>query len=608
MKYNKLNPVTNAKASWFAWILIIAVQIFIITYAFAVLKTGYHYDETYSFALSNSYYAPFITGYDQDVKNDLSFYNVMVSGDWMRDYYTVGEEDAFSYGSVYHNQIMDVHPPLFYFLLHTISSLFPGVMSKWFGYPINIISFIICQFYLFKLSKAFTKSKFWGLWTCAFYGLTVSCIDCFVYVRMYSMVTAFATAFAYYTYCVFNCESPSLKKQLIPLGIITFLGNLTHHYFWVFAFIFTFSSCIAMLLRKRFKKMFKYGLSVLIGAMSALAVFPHTISHLLNSDKSLFGQSASLKFDFITSVKVMLMYTIEQICGVRIAATSTGYYSYIVAVLVLLLAVSLPLMFLFRDSQKLKNAIIKIKTVVKSIPINDFLVCALITVIGLLSFTSYFINILMIDVNAPRYIFMIIPLTFAIFAKTFVAVAAVAKKVRFSRIIIKTAGAAVAAICIVSCYQNAGALYLFEGVCYDRPFDEYIKGSDMILGISSTYRTQEIGWKLFDADSIYITQYDEFEIDEKSLEELNNSQELYVAVMVEAEEAMLHYCEMKDTEGAGAQKDGYTIDGFENLEVEIPHVADDFLEEIKEAFPDRTPELKTIICETNNFIELYSLK
>ena len=56
---------------------------------------------------------------------------------WM-DYVTVGE-NRFDYAVVWRNQAMDVHPPLYYALIHTICSFFPGKFSLWFAGAVNLI-------------------------------------------------------------------------------------------------------------------------------------------------------------------------------------------------------------------------------------------------------------------------------------------------------------------------------------------------------------------------------------------------------------------------------------------------------------------------------------
>ena len=49
-----------------------------------------------------------------------------LSGQYFADYLAVEEGTGFNYGSVYMNQRADVHPPLYYILLHTVSSFLKG--------------------------------------------------------------------------------------------------------------------------------------------------------------------------------------------------------------------------------------------------------------------------------------------------------------------------------------------------------------------------------------------------------------------------------------------------------------------------------------------------
>ena len=64
-------------------------------------------------------------------------------GGWMThdDYYDefiVMPGEGFRYGLVKQIQSWDVHPPVYYWVLHTVSSLFQGTFSKWTGLGINL--------------------------------------------------------------------------------------------------------------------------------------------------------------------------------------------------------------------------------------------------------------------------------------------------------------------------------------------------------------------------------------------------------------------------------------------------------------------------------------
>ncbi len=84
-----------------------------------IRKEGYYIDELRPYGLANSYYMPFLQEQEDypDHWHGEGFY---------KNYLTAGEGETFSFASVYDNQVHDVHPPLYYFLLHFVCSLFEG--------------------------------------------------------------------------------------------------------------------------------------------------------------------------------------------------------------------------------------------------------------------------------------------------------------------------------------------------------------------------------------------------------------------------------------------------------------------------------------------------
>ena len=59
-----------------------------------------------------------------------------------KDYFTVNENNRFSYKGIVEKLSFDVHPPLYYIILHTLSSIYYGSFSKWLGLIINIVFLI----------------------------------------------------------------------------------------------------------------------------------------------------------------------------------------------------------------------------------------------------------------------------------------------------------------------------------------------------------------------------------------------------------------------------------------------------------------------------------
>ena len=94
---------------------------------FCIQKSGFHADEYYSY-------------YSTELTKGL---NVPENG-WMQhdDYYDefrVLKGEGFRYGLVKQIQSWDVHPPMYYWVLHTVCSMFPGTFTKWTGLGINLI-------------------------------------------------------------------------------------------------------------------------------------------------------------------------------------------------------------------------------------------------------------------------------------------------------------------------------------------------------------------------------------------------------------------------------------------------------------------------------------
>ena len=93
---------------------------------FCTQKQGFHEDEFYTYystARTNGFYVE--------------------DGKWMerdeyRNEFVVLPGERFQYGLVKQVQSWDVHPPMYYWVFHTVASFVPGVFSKWIGLSVNL--------------------------------------------------------------------------------------------------------------------------------------------------------------------------------------------------------------------------------------------------------------------------------------------------------------------------------------------------------------------------------------------------------------------------------------------------------------------------------------
>ncbi|GLC82448.1 hypothetical protein [Lacrimispora brassicae] len=264
------------KRALLALIFILILQAGVMCW-FGSRKQGYFIDEIYSFGLSNGYYKPFITSYGDQIFDQWADKTVI------DDYMTVQKGERFAYGSVIYNQSQDVHPPVFYFLLHTVCSFFPGTYSKWFGIGINLVCFLITGIFLWLLGSRLMKSFWLGLVPVVIWGFSAGAVSYTVYLRMYMAMTLF-TVLSGYLHERME-EEGQRWRELLLIFLVTVCGLLTQYYFVIFAFYLSAVYFLWKLWKRAFKDAFLYA-AVLFGAVgTAVVLFPACITQLTRDDE-----------------------------------------------------------------------------------------------------------------------------------------------------------------------------------------------------------------------------------------------------------------------------------------------------------------------------------
>ncbi len=282
----------NSKIGLAALALIIIIQCVVTIFLFVNQKNIYNTDEYYTYGISNSFKQPFlfsddIYGFSSSGETSAEESSTSVTetfqirtGDDFKYYLRTKPETAFRYDSVWYNATLDTTPPLYYVFLHTLCSFHPERHSWYDGFALNMVCLVITQIFVYLLAYQISHSRWTACLTVAFWGFTLGGISCFIFIRMYSMLTMFAMIYAYQTVSLHRKEHPDWKTYA-AIVLIVCLGALTHHNFLVYAFFCTAFSCIFFLLQKNFKKFFTYGFSALGGVLLSILVFPATIDHLM---------------------------------------------------------------------------------------------------------------------------------------------------------------------------------------------------------------------------------------------------------------------------------------------------------------------------------------
>ena len=268
------------------------------------LKVNFFIDETYSYGLANNIGGPAINFEDGIKYNPNIFYT----------YLTVDESHRFNFANVWSNQASDVHPPLYYAILHTICSLFPETFSIWYAGIINIIFSLATLFVIQKLCMQLTSDLLiCNLLSSTFILLSVILLPT-AFLRMYVLAMFWVTLFAYLF--VKKIGQPDTWHFYLSVCIIAILSALTHYYCIIFVILVSIVYGFYILIQKKWKNLFLFcGTMVSTGILS-LAIFPSMLRHMFFGDRGTEALNNLSEFsDYLTRLKTFFNIINNQLFG-----------------------------------------------------------------------------------------------------------------------------------------------------------------------------------------------------------------------------------------------------------------------------------------------------
>lgn len=293
-------------------------------------KEGFHMDELLSFELANAEFNPWIVptqpegrlakfvrkeikgaSFSETVQNladtvtdvlqnrreskllsyqaDVYEEPVWITAEQFHDYITV-DGDAFNYLSVYFNVKDDNHPPFYFMLLHTVSSLFQGRVAAWMGCSINMICVAVCMALLMGLGRMLApvfgmeeKGRLLGLLAALLYGCSTGAMATTLLIRMYGVVTAFCVALLYLH--VKKYLAGTFEKGNKALIAVTVLGFLTQYFFLFYCLILAAVTAVLLWVQKRRRELWRYIKSMALAAVIGVGLFPFAVSDVFSSGR-----------------------------------------------------------------------------------------------------------------------------------------------------------------------------------------------------------------------------------------------------------------------------------------------------------------------------------
>ncbi len=240
------------------------------------------------------------------------------------EYLTIEKSDILNFISVYYNQVRDVHPPLFYVLVHIVSCIAYGIFSKYIIFAINIVFFIMTAYVIRRIFILLNK-KWLGLIAIVFYGFSIGAASTVVFLRMYTMLAFFCIEYLYINMNILKSNLEISKENKWKLFTCVLLGFLTQYYFCIFAAIIFVIMAARMIYKKKYSSLKRYLLTHIVTAIIGIILFPAAINHIFFSYRGASGLDSgrtlveSISFylnrlAYAFSINNILMFILSGVC------------------------------------------------------------------------------------------------------------------------------------------------------------------------------------------------------------------------------------------------------------------------------------------------------
>ncbi|MBQ9610736.1 MAG: hypothetical protein IJV15_15000 [Lachnospiraceae bacterium] len=565
-----LDSVNKNKKNIYIIIGVLIIQTIYMACCFNFEKQGFHSDELWSYGFANSNDGPYI--YMNNDETEFKNINQWVDSSVLKDYITLDKSEIFNYKMVYENCAYDMHPPLYFMLIHLVSSFAVGKFSKWFAFLINLFAFVLAQVFLYKLIRIITKDDIFALLGILYYGFTMGAVNDTIYLRNYSLCTAFVVMTAYYSTEVYYHRHEEKKQwgYIIKSGIAILLGSLTVHFSLPIAFIIVLMYCLFYLFSKNIKLMFKYGIVMAVSVGLSILMFWPTINHVFSDRRVVDG---AVNYPAAWQFKIYWAYLQRDIIGFRNSIWPSMTDTYLMLGLAGLIFILIPVCFIFRNEDWFKDFVAKFKNAVKTLwekrkHFQYPILVMFVSVNFLLLISAFETSIYFMGEHSRRYIFIIYPL-YCCFILTFFyfPVKWIFKNKKTRNIVITV----LLCITITVVYVSRTKAFFFAYSTEGMSLEEIEDDANTVLLLNSPFLLTCVTDKLMDTAHFYETNIFEFKKNDNYFEIDTKNAPLYLALdssaIVSEEEYEMAVNEGKVyVEGVERQLEGeINVDAFVTL-------------------------------------------
>ena len=207
--------------------------------------------------------------------------NSWMDGEELYRQITVSPEERFDYLQVYINQAMDVHPPLYYFIVHTVFGIFAGNYSDAYLFGINLFFLLAACVVLYCMAEELWNRPELSLGIVAAYGFSQGFLSCVLYFRMYAMETFAVMATLYLYLCMQKKQWNCTRRERFALGAAAVLGFMIHYYYILYLVPLFVIACVRMLKAHQTAACRKYFGSMVLAGIVSVILWPFSLYHIL---------------------------------------------------------------------------------------------------------------------------------------------------------------------------------------------------------------------------------------------------------------------------------------------------------------------------------------
>ena len=229
----------------------------------------------------------YIDEMQKDYKNSCILSNnseEYTNSDWIENsYYTsllsVADENKFQYSTVVGNCITTQKAPIYYCILHTISSIFGSLSLYRLGFAINVCFLFLSSFLILSIGKHYFHASWAGFAAALLFSLSLGCFSGTICATPYIMTIFFLLLTVSLHLSVLTSKKfPRYMMECI--AVVHVIGNLTDYSYLLFSTILFICSALTLLYYKRGKDLLKLLLTNIIALLITALIYPSFVLHI----------------------------------------------------------------------------------------------------------------------------------------------------------------------------------------------------------------------------------------------------------------------------------------------------------------------------------------